>query len=358
MNASLTSRLDALAGSKVPGLQYVVVDAGGTRFEYAGGWADLRERQPMTLATTMMAYSMTKTWTAIAVLQLVESGKLSLESALDDVLPGTPYRGHGITVRQLLSHTAGLPNPIPLRWAHLIEDDARFDERAALDRVLAAHPRLVSAPGQKFAYTNLGYWLLGRVIEQVQELPYSRHVRERLLAPLGLGAEELGFQRLTRAAQAGGYLARYSAMNLLKGLVTDSRMWGGYEGRWLRIRDHYPDGAAFGGMIGTAHAFARLLQDQLQPTSVLLGADMKRMLETRERTAAGEAIGMTLGWHVRAAADGDYLFKEGGGAGFHAEMRLYPARSLGSVVMANSTTFETRRVLDEWDPVTMGSARG
>jgi D-alanyl-D-alanine carboxypeptidase len=71
---SLIEVLDQYAGSLVPGLQYIVVDASGTVFEYAGGWADVRNRKAMTLNTTLMAYSMPKPFTAVAILQLVKQG--------------------------------------------------------------------------------------------------------------------------------------------------------------------------------------------------------------------------------------------------------------------------------------------
>ena len=88
---------------------------------------------------------------------MVEQGEIGLDDEMDRYLPDTPYSGHHITVRQLLAHTAGLPNPIPLRWVHLAEEDASFDEDAALARVLRDHTKLAFEPGQKFAYSNIGY---------------------------------------------------------------------------------------------------------------------------------------------------------------------------------------------------------
>jgi D-alanyl-D-alanine carboxypeptidase len=88
---SLAERLDQLAGSAVPGLQYVVVRAGGAVFEYAGGWSDIRRQRPMTAATTLMAYSMTKTFTAAAILQRVEQGLLALDHTIDAYLSDAPY---------------------------------------------------------------------------------------------------------------------------------------------------------------------------------------------------------------------------------------------------------------------------
>src|SRR5215831_8972990 len=154
--------LEALIDRRVPGVQYRAIGPGGPLFEYDGGWADLAQRTPMTAATTMMAYSMSKTITAAAVLQLVALDKVGLDDAVEKYLP-TPY-GQAITIRQLLAHLSGIPNPVPLRWVHPASQHARFDERRALGAAMAAHPRLAFTPGTRFAYSNIGYWLLGEVV--------------------------------------------------------------------------------------------------------------------------------------------------------------------------------------------------
>lgn len=341
--------LDAVAGRDVPGLQYVVVDASGVRYEHAAGLADIAGRRAMTGDTTLMAYSMTKTITAVAVLQLAERGRLALDDPLDRWVPGTPYAGQPITVRHLLTHTAGLPNPIPLRWVHLAAEDATFDERAALAAVMRAHPRLRHPPGRRFLYSNIGYWLLGQVVEAASGRRYADVVRAGILAPLGLAPTEMDFGIADPARHAGGYLAKWSLLNLLKGLVTDRRFWGGYEGRWLRFRSHHLDGPAFGGLVGTARGFGRFLQDQLAGDSVLLGRDTKRLLETRAVGPDGRPFPITPGWHVREVAGIECLYKEGGGGGFHAEMRLYPSAGIGTVLMANGTELRTDRLLTRVD---------
>jgi len=347
---SITARayIERLAGGRVPGLQYVVVDGDNALFEHAGGWADVGRRTPMTLDTTMMAYSMTKTVTAVAVLQLVEQGKLRLEDEAARHVPGFPY-GDGVTVLHLLVHTSGIPNPIPLRWAHLVSEDSAFDEGAALDRVLRAHPRLRSRPGDRFRYSNIGYWLLGRVVEDVTGQRYADYARERILKPLGAPRRAMDFGIPDPGSHAGGYLARRSVMNAMKGFVTDRRLWGGHEGRWLRFESHLLDGPAFGGLVGTARAFALFLQDQLRPQSVLLNRRTRELLRTQQRNNAGGLIPMTPGWHVGRIGRAACLFKEGGGGGFHCEMRLYPSQRIGSVVMTNGTAFDSTSALNHLD---------
>jgi len=121
----VTRFLAQYIGSEVPGLQYIVVDAKGILFEFAGGFADIQNQKAMTLDTTLMAYSMTKTCTAIAILQLAEQGEIRLDDPMGRYLPSHLYGGHRITIRHLLTHTSGLRNPIPLRWVHLAEQSAK-----------------------------------------------------------------------------------------------------------------------------------------------------------------------------------------------------------------------------------------
>ncbi|HZD53533.1 MAG TPA: serine hydrolase domain-containing protein [Woeseiaceae bacterium] len=341
--------LGRYARSRVPGLQYVAVDGERTLFEYAGGWADVRDRRPMTLDTAMMAYSMTKICTAVAILQLVERQALGLDDGIDRYLPQNPYTGHSISIRHLLNHTSGIPNPLPLRWVHLQEEDAAFNEDAALARVLRENPKLEFRPGRRFAYSNIGYWLLGRIVEGITGGSYRDYVRANILRPLGLPAEDMEFVVSDPERQANGYVAKYSLTNLLKGFLIDGRFWDAYDGNWLRLNPLYVDGAAFGGLIGTARGFGRFLQDLLRPASVLLSPAAQRIMETRQTQDTGKPIPTTLGWHVGKSSNAFYLFKQGGGGGFQSEMRLYRARGIATVLMANATDFRAGRLLNRVD---------
>ena len=348
-NGKISSDLNLYVRSTVPGLQYIVVTADKVRFEYAGGWADIQGRKAMTPETTLMAYSMTKTFTAVAIHQLAERGKLTLGDVIDRYLPNSVYRGHGMTLRQLLNHTSGAPNPIPLRWAHLTAEDSTFSEAEALETVLRKNPDLAFEPGRKFAYSNIGYWLLGKVIEQITGQSYSAYLEAAVLQPLELSAKEMGFVIPDASHHANGYLKKYGLMNLVKGFLVDRKFVGGYEGHWLRLNSHYLNGPAVGGLIGTARGFSRFLQDQLRAESVLFSPQTKHQLESRQTDSAGRTIPMTLGWHIGETNGKAFFFKEGGGAGFHSEMRLYPTRGVASVVMANSTEFGSTGFLNRFD---------
>ncbi len=322
--------LDAVVReSRTPGIQYLVVDADGTLFEYAGGWADLSSHRPMTLGTTMMAYSMSKTITAAAALQLVEARKIALDDAIDRYIE-SPY-GPQVTVRHLLSHTSGIPNPIPLRWVHAVENRADFREDAALAAVLQKHGRLSAPPGTKYVYSNIGYWILGPILERVSGESFIDYVRNHVLDPLGIAPEALGYAVVNPATHATGYLEKFSLFNLIKRFLIDAALIGEYEGPWLRIRAHYANGPAFGGLVGAARAFAAFLRDQLRPHSCLFDVPTRNLFYEPQQTETGTPIAMTLGWHVGAADGARFFYKEGGGGGFDSMMRIYPAAGVGTV---------------------------
>jgi CubicO group peptidase (beta-lactamase class C family) len=330
--------------SKAPGIAYVLVDSTRVRFEFHGGWADIRRRAPVDAATTMMAYSMSKTLTAVAVLQLVESGKVALEDSVDRYVASWPY-GPAVTIRQLLSHTAGVPNPIPLRWVHSAARHATFDEDAALAAVLRDHPRLSFRPGSRFAYSNIGYWILGNVVARISGGSFPSYVSEHILRPLGIIPAELGYIVADSARHATGYLEKYSLMNLAKRLLIDRDVIGRYAGRWLEIRSHLPDGPAFGGLIGTARGFGKFLQDQLNEHSKVLDGTTRRLLYTPQQTSLGLPVAMTLGWHIGDRDGSRFFYKEGGGGGFHSMMRVYPASGVATVLMTNAAGFDVRACL-------------
>jgi len=337
-----------VAQSKVPGIQYLVMDSTRTLFEYDGGWADIRGQVPMESSTTMMAYSMSKTITAAAVLRLVEARRIGLDDPLDRYVASSPY-GPSVTVRQLVSHTSGIPNPIPLRWVHAAARHAAFDENAALAAVLREYHDLRFPPGTKYAYSNIGYWLLGRVVESASGEAFTSYVTEHVLSPLGISPRELGFAILDSTRHAVGYLEKYSLLNMGKGFLIDSELVGGYEGPWLRIRSHYPNGPAFGGLVGTARGFGKFLQDQLRQHSAIFNDTTRALFFEPQRTAQGRDVPMTLGWHIGDLGGMRFFYKEGGGGGFHNMMRVYPAYGLATVVITNATGFNVNRCLNTLD---------
>jgi CubicO group peptidase (beta-lactamase class C family) len=181
-------------GSESPGVQYALASADSVIFSFTGGAANLASNIPVTDATTFLGFSVTKTFTALAVLQLVQEERLSLDDPISRYLDYFPYE-RSPTIRQTLNHTGGLPNPIPIAWSHTAEEHRSFNRRGFIREVLMKNGELRANPGEAFAYSNIGYLLLGEVIERASGMSYEDYVMTRIVHPLSLrGIERLSFE--------------------------------------------------------------------------------------------------------------------------------------------------------------------
>ncbi|HET8898508.1 MAG TPA: serine hydrolase domain-containing protein, partial [Rhodanobacteraceae bacterium] len=169
-----------------------VVDGGKTVFDECRGLAERRFGVPVDRQTKFHVGSIDKMFTAVAIAQLVEAGKLSWDDSLAARVPEYPDRttAKKITVWELLHHTAGLGDfLLPEYFAHR----ERFVDPLDYLGLIARQP-VVSEPGKQWNYSNAGYMLLGRIIETVSGEPYSDYIRHHVFAPAGM--ESRGFDRL------------------------------------------------------------------------------------------------------------------------------------------------------------------
>ena len=118
--------LQQKVGDNTPSVQYILFNRDSIIKKYSLGLADVSGNKNVNDKTTYNAYSVTKTFTALAILQLAEQNKIDIEQPISKYLQSFPYSS-GITIRQILSHSAGIPNPIPLNWIHLATEHALFD---------------------------------------------------------------------------------------------------------------------------------------------------------------------------------------------------------------------------------------
>lgn len=180
--------IDALIRSGAVGALTTLTDHGATTV-LASGLADIAARTPMTIDRPehVRVGSITKSFTAAIVLQLVAEHRIGLDRPVDAYLPGLLVDGRAITVRQLLGHRSGLTEP-PAS-AELNEYDAARDGRSYTPTqavALALRNQPESAPGSGFHYANTNYLIAGMLIEAVTGHPYGDELRERILLPLGL----------------------------------------------------------------------------------------------------------------------------------------------------------------------------
>jgi CubicO group peptidase (beta-lactamase class C family) len=171
------------------------------------GYANLEWRVPNTPDTKFRIGSITKSFTAILTLQLVQQGKLKLDGKITDYLPDFSHKnGDRITVNQLLTHTSGLPdyNNIP-EFFRLVQSGLLSDAEV-LKRI--SDYDLLFEPGTRFSYSNDGYRVLGAIIEKATAKSYEQVLQERILDPLGM--RNTGYSSATAVLpkRAAGYWKR------------------------------------------------------------------------------------------------------------------------------------------------------
>ena len=188
-----------------PGATVIVTKDGKTVFRKAYGLSNIAEQAAMQPDSLLRVGSVTKQFTAVAILQLAEQGKLSVKDDITRFLPDYPTRGKRITIEHLLHHTSGIPNYTALK-AFRDVDDATLDVPKVIG--LFKDEPLDFEPGERFSYSNSGYFLLGAIIEKVSGMRYQDYIATHLFEPLGMkDTAHEGFERSAKR-RVNGYRLR------------------------------------------------------------------------------------------------------------------------------------------------------
>lgn len=213
-----------------PGLSVLVRHNGRTLFQRSYGLAEVETKRAATPRTNYRLASVSKQFTATAILTLVQEKRLKLDDAVAGYLPGLPA---GIMVRHLLTHQSGLAD----YEDHLPPGEAQVKDADVLT-MLQKVPDLLAPPGTKYAYSNSGYALLALIVEKVTGKRYADALRERVLRPAGMSrsvAHEEG--RDTVDERAYGYSAKFERTDQSRtsAVLGDGGIYSSLEdlGRWL-----------------------------------------------------------------------------------------------------------------------------
>jgi len=328
-----------MARHSVPGLSVAVTDASRLLLAEGFGCRDLSDGQPVTPDTRFLWFSMSKIATATVAMRLAGTGQLDLDAPVHSLVPGYRSRsGPHPVIRQLLNHTAGAANPLPLRWV-LPGDASDEDARAFADRILARHGRPTRRAGGAARYSNVGYLVLAKAIERVSGESLETHVRHAVLEPVGMTTT--GYS-VAGTDLATGYVRLPPPLVPLLRAVLPTGVVGERHGNQTALRPFRVAGSGYGGLIGSAVDAARLLRLHLADGAIdgrrVLAADRVRSM--REIVTLGKPFDLGLGWFRRSDdRDAAQSFVEhwGTGLGYWNAMRLYPGLGLGIVVMANTT---------------------
>lgn len=322
---------------KVPGLVYGLVVDGELAHVKAWGVQRIDTKAAVTPDSMFRIASMTKSFTELAILKLRDAGKLSLDEPASKYVPelaGMKYPTRDsapITVRQLLTHSAGFPEDNPWGDRQLAIPDAEMGKW--VDRGIP----FSTTPGTAYEYSNYGFALLGRIVTKVAGVPYDKYLEREILAPLGMKASTLDPSRVPAGVHSAGYGLRDEQYFEIPSLGHGSF-------------------GAMGGLVTSARDLARYVAFQLsaEPSRDDAEAGPVRRSSVREMQQAWRASGLNAtrtGAELRASSTaygyglsvtrdcrlGKIVAHGGGLPGFGSYMMWLPEYGVGMFAMANLT---------------------
>ena len=317
-----------LAKDKIPGAAVVVVAGGQTVFAQGYGVADTAGQAPVDpVRTEFFTGSVAKVFTATAVAQLVQQGRLDpgadVNSYLKDFKIPDTFPGRPVTVQNLMTHTGGFdadPFGVAVRDPKNVPELGRF--------LQDTRPARVRPPGMLTAYDNYGVALAGYLVQTVSGEPFAQYVQDHVFQPLQMDAST--FQQ----PHPAGFDA-----NLAKGYRPDGSGWAaenGQYGGWS------PTGA---GTAATATDMGKFMMAQLAKDP-RLGSGVADLVQQRHFTMDPRLPGMAYLFEERPRDGQRILFKDGDVPGFHSDLALLPDKGIGIYVVYNGDGTDQ---IAQWD---------
>jgi CubicO group peptidase (beta-lactamase class C family) len=301
-----------------PGAAVLVVKDGKILFEKAYGLADVERAIPVTTETKFNIASITKPFTAAAILRLQEEGRLSLDDPVSKYIPDYP-RGNEIRIRHLLTHTSGirdkLGGPGTLATAFY---PATQDYLIALFKYLP----LDFDPGSQYAYSNSGYYLLGYIIEKVSGQNYVDFLRDAFFKPLGMG--QTGVYHPGESGKATPY---WYADNRLEGLQR------------AKANDPTRIGAngALDSNVGDLYRWTEGYFNARILSAASIQAALTPSVHGRTAVSYARTGGYGYGWGIGRLRGLREIFHTGTSSGYSSVLYRYPEQHFTIVILTNST---------------------
>lgn len=317
----IRTKIDALLhtsiGSHEPGVAVALLKENSIVHCQGYGLANLEWEQPVTPHTIFGLGSLTKPFTATAIMLLEKQGKLGLDHPIQQYLPDCPRSHHAVTLRHLLTHTSGIPNFVtqPEFW------DKHAHVKNSVDEVIALFKDLPFdfVPGTRYSYSNSGYILLGRILEKLLDMSYAEVIQQLIFDPLGMAHSYYLSPEPVILFRASGY----------------AHTEQGYQhARFLTAAAKH----AAGGLGSTLEDL--LLWDAALREERLLDRQTQNRMCVPVQLATGDRENYGLGWGIGHYRHHPFICHAGGIPGFSSFFGRFLEDGITIIILSNREGFD------------------
>jgi len=326
---------------RVPGLSISLMRAGKLIYSKGFGWANLETKTPVTPTSVFRIASNTKQFTAAAVMLLQEEGKLSVDDKLDKFFPDFP-RGTEVSLRQVLTHTAGLGNYTRVKPPREFFQIARrdYDPDALYAAMKKTDPLYLFEPGTNWEYVNTGYVLLGLLVQKVAGEPFGAYLKRRLFDPAGMRDTALDDTTPVVPNRVSGYSAHPRSTTDFDNASYISMTYVGGAGA---IRSTTDDlcrwrAALFGGRLVSPAS----LKEMTTPARLKDGS-----LPMTGPPSARRHVNYGFGLIISTMEGRPCIRHTGHINGFQSELRTFPDEQITYAFLSNIDNFDSHRPREE-----------
>jgi CubicO group peptidase (beta-lactamase class C family) len=341
------AKVDALFANiapSSPGAAVVVIKDGRAVFQRGYGVTDLRTLHRIDEHTNFRLASVTKQFTALAVMLLVHDGKLRYDESLTEIFPEFPAYGKTITVRHLLNHTSGLLDYEDLmakQYGNTPDDQIPQIHDAGVLMLLEKATTTNFPAGTRWQYSNSGYCVLAMVVEKVSGQPFAQFLHDRIFAPLQM-KNTLAYVERRASPPAGRARTPVTPSNEKGKNEVPNRAYGHTpDGNGFRETDQSSTSATLGdGGVYTSLADMARWDDALQRHTLLSEKEMQPTLTAVHPTSTpaeenGHPVSYGFGWFIDPYRGHERMWHYGETVGFRTSIQRFPKDRLTVIVLAN-----------------------
>lgn len=352
--AAFETKINSLiAENTPPSLSVIVVKDSQVVYSKAFGYADFPNKKEATPQTTYQWWSLTKPFTATAILQLQEQGLLNIEDPVQKYLPFFKVKRRGqnvgnVTIKQLLSHSSGIDD-IGMKiisWIHY-DGDQPYNQTQLVKEQLPNYTKLRAMPSEKGLYSNLGYMVLAAIIEKVSGKSYDSYISKHILEPLNMNHTGFTYKdSVLLDAGVGSHPQDFMSIIALMMMDREKAIREKKECIYW-FNSVYSNQQGSTGLIGStadfSHFMIAMLNKGVWNGRKILSEKSIELMQTPiinvDESPAPKAIKAQFGlsWFIHKDNGKTALSHGGNGAAFVCLSRLYPNEKIGIAVMANST---------------------